>query len=34
MGGIGSGSWVRLGSKATVDSQNTINVLYLKSRDY
>jgi len=32
MGGIGSGSWMRPGGKATVDSQNTINVRYLKEQ--
>ncbi|NOR70450.1 MAG: hypothetical protein GQ532_12285 [Methylomarinum sp.] len=32
MGGMGSGSWIRLGSKATVDSQNTINIGYLKAQ--
>lgn len=32
MGGMGSGSWTRLSSKATVDSQNTINIRYLKEQ--
>ena len=32
MGGIGSGSWAKTGSKATVDCQNTINIRYLKEQ--
>lgn len=32
MGGLGSGSWMRVGSKSTVDSQHTINVRYLKEQ--
>jgi len=32
MGGMGSGSWTRLSSKATVDSQSTINIRYLKEQ--
>lgn len=33
MGGMGSGSWMRLGSRSTVDSQHTINVSYLKKQE-
>lgn len=32
MGGMGSGSWMRWGSKTTVDSQHAVDVRYLKKQ--
>jgi len=32
MGGMGSGGWMRVGSKATVDSQYAVDIRYLKKQ--
>jgi len=32
MGGMGSGSWMRLGSKSTLDSQCAVDIRYLKKQ--
>ncbi|MFK5948935.1 MAG: hypothetical protein QM500_09240 [Methylococcales bacterium] len=32
MGGMGSGGWMRLGSKSTVDSQHAVDIRYLKKQ--
>jgi len=32
MGGMGSGSWMRYGSKSTVDSQHAVDIRYLKKQ--
>jgi len=32
MGGMGAGSWMRYGSKATVDSQHAVDIRYLKKQ--
>ncbi len=31
MGGMGSGGWVRYGSKTTIDSQHTVNITLCSS---
>jgi len=32
MGGMGSESWIRIGSKTTVDSQHVVDICYFKKR--
>jgi len=32
MGGMGSGGWMRLGSKSTIDSQHAVDIRYLKKQ--